>query len=404
MIRREVLNVPERGLQRREQAALIEEIVRSPWFTGTGARFRIKLLRYLFAQQSGVSTKELLEKVFPHLNPTAATIDERMLGDVRQHCRELRTALINFNLSTVGQRQSWRCELPEAIPSQGYKLEFVNQSTSRRPTLGFWYAHINPEREIKIVCNEPLVYRNPTSNLIFRFADMTDDDVPPERAVELLKRDHADLYSEGVYSTRTYMLSGEIEARDYIDDWFGSSANRKTTSGVSRSMNQAEIDESSPILLGNTRTNKFIRNLLRDEAPNLDFRATPEQFGIVELRHATPSEFARLRSEYPDNIQSDEGTVVLKDHPQRDVFAIMTRIPNPSGEGAVTMIYSDYTQCLGQVARTLTDDARLSTSLEELQWPLDKLAPAAFQGLFAVRLRQRGNEAKKPVLVAARRY
>jgi hypothetical protein len=88
--------------------------------------------------------------------------------------------------------------------------------------------------------------------------------------------------------------------------------------------------------------------------------------------------------------------MVLRDQPQGYVFVVVTRLPNPSGEGTVTIIYSDYTRALGQVARTLTDDQRLS----ETGWPSGKPAPASFQALFVVHLKH--GKATKPGLLAWR--
>jgi hypothetical protein len=381
-----------------KRKALIDSIVQSEWFVG--AKFRILLLRYLAAHENrAVSAKELVHNVFTHLLPKSQQIDDDMLAVVRRQCYELRVSLASFNASTSAEGQPLRCELPEAIPGEGYRLRFIIQGKAARPTLCFWRPHLNPERHITIVVNEPLFYRNTKTNAVFRFADMTEDDAESEEAIRILQTQHEQLYAQEVYASRTYMLSGEIEAHDYINEWFETAAARKTSRRISRSTVQAEINDSSPILLGNTRTNRFMRKIVKDEGTSQNFRVSPDRFGIVEVHHATTREEDLLRNEFASNIRPGSGTIVLEDDPRGDVFAVVTRIPNPSGEGAVTIICSDYSQCLGQVARTLTDDGRLAELFGELQWLQDKVVPRAFQWLFAVHLWE--TEARKPVLVAA---
>jgi hypothetical protein len=240
--------------------------------------------------------------------------------------------------------------------------------------------------------------------MVFRFVDININEVDPDRALETMKRDHPNFCSEGVYATHLYLLTGEIEARDYIDDWFLDVASVKISKGVSRSIvssQHSDIDESSPILLGNTRTNHLMKEMLRNESERLQFRVDPDRFGLVEVHNAKTHEAQRLRLRYPGNILREGEPLVLCDQPLGVVFAIVTRLPHPSGEGAVTLICSDYTRALGQVARMLTKDEWLSEALKQIDWPLDQSAPPFFEGLLAVHL-ARGETAKKPHLLAIR--
>jgi len=391
-----------------EQNALLRDITRSPQFVG--ARLRIDLLKYLFDRRylkEGASTKQILDDLLPHLKgsdtaPKGKESTNRYedgLSAVRHQCRDLREALIHYNTSEAGRRQRWRCELPRALPREGYKLRLINQEKVRPVTLGFWWAHLRPIRDIKVIYNEPLFYRSAAS-MVFRFVDTKMDEMNAELAVQRLKQDHPDLYTEGVYATRPYLLTGEIEARDCLDEWFAGATDFKISKIPSRWISQADIDESSPILLGNTRTNQFMRDILREDGQGLHFQIYPDRFGVVEIRNPNPDETQCLQTRYPKNVQQVGETLVLQDQPQHDVFAVVTRIPNPSGEGAVTMICSDFTRCLGQVARTLTDDERLSEILKQIEWPPERHAPTRFQLLLAVRLR--GAEANKPDLLAWR--
>lgn len=192
--------------------------------------------------------------------------------------------------------------------------------------------------------------------MVFRLVDTKVSEMNAEQAVESLKEERPDLYGKDVYATRLYLLTGEIEARDCVEEWFDGATDFKISKGASRSINQADIDESSPILLGNTRTNQFIREILKED-------------GNICIFKYTPSSSAWWRSETQLQKRSRACEPVVQKAPSSLVklsYCVISHnmvssrlsqgFANPSGEGAVTMICSDYTRSLGQVARTLTDD------------------------------------------------
>ena len=262
-----------------------------------------------------------------------------------------------------------------------------------------------------VVCNAPLFYRDPAKNMVFRFVDINKDETDSQTALAALERDHPGLYNKNVYVSHLYLLRGETEARDCIQEWFSNMARLAIGKAISHQMKQAEIDESSPILLGNPRTNPFMREILENDGQHLQIRMETPDFGVVALRHSSAQSAAdeegRLRMRKPALIlRRRRNEIVLPDQPprerERDVFAIVTRMPNPSGQGVVTMLASDHTRILGQVARTLTHDDRLMEILRQVDWKIGKPAPNSFQGLFVVRLR--GGEAARPELLAWRMY
>lgn len=111
--------------------------------------------------------------------------------------------------------------------------------------------------------------------MVFRLVDTKVDEMNAEQAVESLKEERPDLYGKDVYATRLYLLTGEIEARDCLEEWFDGATDFKISKGASRSINQADIDESSPIFLGNTRTNQFMREILKEDGNICIFKYTP---------------------------------------------------------------------------------------------------------------------------------
>ncbi len=399
-----------------EQASLLEEIIASRWFHGTGAEIRIRILRYLFVHrqdQEGIKAITIGLDVLCSAEQKSGSrkIDALKLADTTRHQLEtLRDSLIQYNLRSRPD-QKWCCELEPGTSHGGHKLRFTNQHEQPRVTLGFWSGHIKAAAKNVTVCNAPLFYRDPAKHMVFRFVDINKDETDSGTALAALERDHPDLYNEGVYVSHLYLLRGEIEARDCIQEWFYNNAHIQIRKGVSHMMQQSDIDESSPILLGNPRTNQFIREIFKNDSQLLQIRMNPGAFGTVALHHSTlkkaSDEEKRLLSRKPAILLQRNGKVIsLPDQPprdrERDVFAVVTRIPNPSDEGVVTMLSTDHTRVLGQVARTLTQDERLTEVLIQMNWPIGKPAPLSFQGLFVVRLR--GADALKPELLAWRVY
>src|SRR5215831_7268852 len=130
----------------REWPALVKEILRTAEFRR--APLRAELLRYLFAnihKPHGISRKTLAAEVFK-----SARYDE---GAVGERCLDLRNALKDYADSGAGQVQAWRCELPPAVPSEGYRLRFINRVAAPGITGAFWQAHLSQARNVLIVYN-----------------------------------------------------------------------------------------------------------------------------------------------------------------------------------------------------------------------------------------------------------
>jgi len=129
-----------------EWSALLKDILRTQEFRR--APLRAELLRYLFDRihkSQGISRKTLAAEVFK-----SARYGE---GAVGERCLDLRNALKEYAESGAGQVQTWRCELPPAVPSEGYRLRFINCVAAPGTTGVFWQAHLSPARNVLIVYN-----------------------------------------------------------------------------------------------------------------------------------------------------------------------------------------------------------------------------------------------------------
>lgn len=161
--------------------------------------------------------------------------------------------------------------------------------------------------------------------MVFRLVDTKVDEMNAEQAVESLKEERPDLYGKDVYATRLYLLTGEIEARDCLEEWFDGATDFKISKGASRSINQAN-DESSPIFLGNTRTNQFMREILKEDGNICIFKYTTSS--SAWWRSETQLQ-KRSRACEPVVQKAPSSLVKLSyfvNQPQHGVFAVVTRI------------------------------------------------------------------------------
>jgi hypothetical protein len=385
----------------REWTELITDISTSPAFRR--APLRTELLKYFFRQihkPGGVSRKTLALEVFE-----SARYDE---GAVGERCLDLRTALKQYAESRQGVVQKWRCELPPASPSEGYKLRFINQASASGATGAFWQAHLSPARDVLVVYNEPLFYRHKQTRTITRHIDINNDHTHTDTDAVLteLQSKRPEFYRDETHPSFLYLLSGEIAARDYIQEWFAANAGVKALGRIGRRTTSREIAESSPVLLGNLRTNTFMRTLLESpHCENLAYALHPSQLGTIMIRNPTPDELTRTGN-HKDRMIED-GVLFLNTDWQanQDVFGVVTRLPNPyQGEGAITMVTSDYSRAVEEIAHVLTDEQRFAPMAAQLGW--SSVLPACFQCLFEVRLGPVNidTEARPAKLVVARSY
>ncbi len=390
-----------------EWSALVKEILHTPEFRR--APLRCELLRYLFAhvhKLQGVSRKTLAADVFKSVR-----YDE---GAVGERCMDLRNALKSYAESGPGQVQTWRCELPAAVPAEGYRLRFVNQVAAPGVTGAFWQAHLSPARNVLVIYNEPLFYRDEAEQAVTRYLDINHDQPQTDRelALNLLRTKRPAAYKQNLHPSYLYLLSGEVAACQAIEAWFETVAGTRAQGRIGRRLTPPEIAQSSPVLLGNLRTNSFMRSILESAyCKHLDYRLDPDVFGKILIRNATGDEgelFARQR-DHGSSVRKIRGnglSLQSASEANQDVYGIVTRIPNPyDNEGAVTIICSDHTRAVEQIAYLLTSEQRLSNANLSSDWPAERM-PACFQSLFAVRLGpvNMDTEAKPAVLLCSRIY
>ena len=369
---------------RAEREAHIEDILRAPELAQAeicGCLLRI-LLKHS-DEPAGLSGKELAEEVYRQ------KLHSDREQSFRQLVMELRARLRRYSATEEGQRRKWCCLLPNGISGQGYKLRFINQWELPGPAGRFWQAHCEGGKLPILVFSEPLFFTEETGSRLARWPDVNDDDATPDEALRLLKEKHPEVDTRQLRPCYGYVASGEIKAQQYIQEWFELAGGRSAAARNARRITSSDISSTCPILMGAPQDNRLMQHLLAlKECGQMRYRCDFERPGITLLKHATADERKKLGFLPNGNVAHRTGHYDLVDTPDAGgyVFGVLVRMPNPYGEGCVTIISAHHTRAIEQCAKSLTDDARIRRLFVRSEWACEEAAPPFFEALFTVRM------------------
>ena len=351
---------------------------------------RRALLSYLWERWNGVGAPELWENALKahsrmedkdHIDRE----DEKVATSVRQSCRDVRRELkIHF----ASAKRGWIIDLPEAIPGEGYCLEFSWLDDPESPTGAFWRAHLYPSHPLYVVYTEQLFYQYWPERFAFRYFDLNAES--ERQAVQELKVQHPEMHREGLKVGYPYVSYGEIGGRDLLTEWFAKHAMVKIQSAVTRRDTEAKVPESSLILFRSTATNRIMREVLQQRAAarQLTFSiqeggATIENFryGRIVIQNPTDKEMKQL-AEFKPIKEGSECHVNFSPQEGTDL-AILSRIRSPHADTAITLLMTESGRAVYQLARMLVDDARMKTLFAQLGWQ-GNTVPSSFEILFSI--------------------
>jgi hypothetical protein len=200
-------------------------------------------------------------------------------------------------------------------------------------------------------------------------------------------------------------MSALFDLTKWFESYRGVSVSREATEAITG------VKDTFPVLIGSQRTNKFIKAQL-DSVEGKDFHYRFDSKSLyASIKHGSTDPnlkailqryFSDVDDTRPDGSMVAGNPITLDSRRNRPV--ILTRMPRTGRKGFVTMIASDTTLAIQQVAKALTDDAQSEKILNALGWP-DKALPHFFEILFSVEIAASGvtdHDAEEPVLVIAR--
>jgi hypothetical protein len=394
---------------------------------------RLAVFDYLWENQGRtVDAKELWDKVLKdrsfsdqqHSEPNAPH------SNMRQTCTKLREKLIEFFTPERCWRWRRHIELPEGSRHVPYQLKVTELKDT--PTMAFWRPHVI-ENNVNLVYVRPMFYLDVKTGCHLRFLDTNPTTDDPDKALLELEKQHPEelkkLYGsidaarERLRPTHVYLGMGEVAALDALTKWF----QKWPWVEVEKQANDSitSIQRTSPVLIGSQRSNKFIGGQLAlDETVRFHYRLHDTDVFYVSIAEASEEEkgklgeFFDLREEFqeaknpltklpsrpPKTVPCTVAGSGMSLSVKRNRLVILTRMPNPESRNrTVTMITSDTTLAIQQVADALTDDEQLAPLLEALGWPSNPL-PSCFEMLFSVEIAPGGvdNNTGPALLLAVR--
>jgi hypothetical protein len=305
----------------------------------------------------------------------------------------LRAELEEYNNSGFSK---WLIKLPDGERRHGYHLDIKRREDAQSVTRNFWAAHRDSGKDIRIVYTEYLFFLSRADLLVFRYYDVNDQ-TSPEAALADLENRHKDAFDsftkrgKKLQHKTPYVSWGEITARDIIVNWFSEHQAIKVEAVIPAHIpkeKQQELWTQSLILLGAGPGNLFITRGLKP-FPQLDFSvdipssSNGDRGGRVIVKNKPSDE--ELQSWKESNkfkVTRTKLGCVLEYYPENKwALVILTRIPNINIDPPIpiTIINSDYSRAVFQVASFLTNETQMRAGVN-----LPPLLPTYFQALYAV--------------------
>ena len=403
--------VPLRIMAKNDELdSLVASIIESTEFRG--APQRGALLNYLWQNRGEYSKPLDIWEGALHEYSRSKHKDEAEYNfedSVRQSCLELRKSLHRY---CAGLNEGWGFMLPSGTPGRGYQLQPVPLNKYGASN-EFWRGHAEAE-SIVLVYTEPTFYYDILKDGYIRFLDTNPQSDDKELALAELERRHGEelqgrdgiAIRERLRPTHVYVGIGEVAALEMLSQWFYERAGLQVQKVASGKI--SSVSKCAPILLGNMRTNRFISSFLRSrEGQHFHYRLHETMIGHVAIENADDKEIKALGGFSPS--RDEKGRTVAGQRATlsavRDRFAVLTRMPNPGGTNSVTMISSDTTLAIQQVAMALTDNKQTYQILTKLGWPEEPLPPS-FEMLFSVQIGAGDidDDSTLPKLLAYRKY
>jgi hypothetical protein len=365
----------------RELETLFQQILR--WPTFRRAPSRTDLFKYLWRHRDEKSYGENIWEEALGNGPKSYDADH--MQNVCERCQDLADALRDY---FAGKTSGLVIELPEGGPKSGYQLQWRKLDDPRSLTRAFWQAHLaSPPGhraplkasvpDVSIVYTEPLFYQDWPRSHVFRYYDCNAEH--SDQALADLKARHEDAYKDTLHVAYPYVSWGDVEARDLIARWFAAYTFIKVEPFITRRpMDESRLWDTSLILFGDARNNRFIADVLR-HYPDLPIRLEPG--GRVTVDNPADSEMHHFARFQP--LTTDSSCTLRYSRQEEIALAILTRVPNPHAPYLpVTILNADFSRALAQMARVLTDEHRMQNARQLIKFKIP--LPGAFQVLCAV--------------------
>ena len=365
---------------------------------------RCKLFEYLYLHRDGyVTVTQLVQEVLDLAKGTEK-VDDRLkssLSDLRKHLKSV----------AIQSESPVHWILPEGLPALGYRLQL-----SERPTITFWKAHQGKYSPLMIY-TEPIFFYDIKTGSYLRFLDVNPPVDDRDAAIEALVKAHGaelrmhypgESLKERLRPTHIYVGMGEMDAMESLQGWFSGHGSPKLRRIASDAAERIEI-LGSPILFGGRNTNGLMDAYLgAQEASCFEYKLHPTSLKCVSIHKITAEERRELSGKYDITDEGGEwfrvGNNITLDQ-TRDRLVILYRMRVPGSQRLATMLASEATLGIRQVAIAITEDKKIQKMIHSLMDQNGAL-PDTFEALFSVKIAptKRQHEAGDAELIAVRKH
>jgi hypothetical protein len=294
-------------------------------------------------------------------------------SDVRVFVTRVRNGLrAYFEDPKHGRKSEYRLDIGSGAP---YRLQVV---LNERPSslAQFWESHLDSALVTRLVSTEPVFFYDSQKRSFVRYLEINAD-TPKGGKGRLGPR------LKGLIPCFTYVPSGEAKAEQLLTNWF-KSQKKDLIVEVSRNCNDAEPYTGNLILLGNKRTNRFIRNFQNEQ----HFELYQDDYRIV---NRVPQGY-KLKS-YAD---LDKVTGMSFTH------VLVTRCRGTFNNVCATIIAANHGRAAAKIAELLTSDTSVSNLFKTIGVERQKAMPDSFQILFKVQTKDFDLAGGEPEVVLCR--
>jgi hypothetical protein len=364
-------------VSREERKALIARIKSS------GAFRRPKdlrnLLNFLLEHCDGLLSADQIEE-----DHFGRPIDDPRFdsGHARGRILELKKCLDAYYKSNLDE--PIKCEVPNASDAGGYQLRFRRLTESVSACRQFWAAHLASGKQVKVLCDPLLFFFDFSQGKAIRYFDTNIEGTDRETAqAELRRRKHTAEATKGFVPGHLYIDVGSVTAAEHIREYFRSSTRLNVPLQLEKQSSRHWL-QSSPIVIGNSRTNIAIQRIFNASATaRLHYRLHQHTYGGINIRNSNAHKDLLRALAAVQGPVDDKGDLLMETGLE---IGIVSRIVNPSGHGAMTFICADGTLTTAQMAMALTNELYMRTIFARMGWQAEEAVPSEFELMFLVRL------------------
>ena len=340
-----------------QQRGLLRRILASPQFARADTLQRI--LRFLFENSGNQDSNPKEYEIAISAVGRRASFDPKTDAIVRVSIARIRERLQEY-FEGEGRKEDVRIDLPKGQ----YRLRFVRSERAQQPVdddkmfaalRRFWGVYVGGMRENLLLYSELLFFRDGHGNYL---RNIYTNDASGDRKLLRMKFPEMDL--DDVTPSYHFVAGGEMHAVLSLVQCFQMMHSPLLIKN-SRHVSWADVQRSNLVIVGNSRTNSFVRKLQGDvKLVLLD--------SGIEDREETPDS----RHTYKASRAVCGSLELTSEH------ALITRTSGPAG-GSVTLIMANHARAMEGAMNFLVSETKLSNLLARFESDKNHAFPPYFQ-------------------------